>query len=216
MTEAKTDEARIKIVENCLAELEASLATVRGMGPNGPEIVGLTGKWSVALLVLTKTQDADVIGVFVNTESNHEIDFHWGWTTDDPKVKGQGLAKLVRWHPTVVADLSQIVANAVAVTSPTPDRLVLSDGKHLVVISERHFDTQKRWLVTAFHAGSKPSKKDRALLNQAKRIISQATSRTVDGASVAGQTDASISGTSSTDRLVRISIPASASKIKNE
>jgi hypothetical protein len=196
------NDTRIKRVLSCLVNLNLVQAEVRRLGPNGPEVHGLEGQWQEALKLLMLTKDADVIGVFVNSETGLPIDFHWGWTSEDQKSKGQGLAKLSRWHPEVVASLDRIVAEAVVVGSPSPDRFILSDGRHLLVISQRHNDIEKRWLVTAFHAGRKPSKKDRLLLIQAKRKMSQATSRTVDGASIAGQTNASIAGTNSTDRLV--------------
>jgi hypothetical protein len=46
--------------------------------------------------------------------------------------------------------------------------------------------------------------------------ISQATSWTVDGASVAGQTNAPISGANSTDRLAGVSLVQEESKINEK
>jgi hypothetical protein len=126
--------------------------------------------------------------VFQNTDTGHFIDFHWGWTTPNPKNKGQGLAKLLQWHPEVVAELDQIVARSVVVGERSPERHMLSDGGHLLVVSQRYFDKEKRWLVTAFDPGPNPSLKDRAMLSEAREKISQATNRTVDGESVTGQT----------------------------
>jgi hypothetical protein len=46
--------------------------------------------------------------------------------------------------------------------------------------------------------------------------IAQAASRTVDGASVAGQTNASIAGTNSTDRLAITNLADVAQKINDK
>jgi hypothetical protein len=217
MNSARKDEERINFAREALVRLDATTAYVDGVGPNGPRIVALEDSWPIAIDVLMQTKDADVIGVFANRETGHRIDFHWGYTSENPREKGQGLAKLLRWHPDVVARLDQIVGFAVVVVDqPFADRYILSDGKHLIVISRRHTGTPKNWLVTAFNAGPKPSRRDRALLNLGKQIMSQAISRTVDGASVAGQTDASIAGTSSTSRLVGDRVAQLALKINDK
>ncbi|MEN9855962.1 MAG: hypothetical protein RLZZ157_1088 [Pseudomonadota bacterium] len=197
------DDARILAARQVLLDNGASYASVQGTGPNGPEIVGLSGNWSVAQKILTSLRDGDAVGVFQNTDTGHFIDFHWGWTTPNPKDKGQGLAKLLQWHPEVVAELDQIVARSVVVGEQTPDRYVLSDGAHLLIVSQRYFDQEKRWLVTAFDPGERPSKSYRAYLMEAGKKVSQAAPQTVDGGRVSGQADASISGTSSTDRLAK-------------
>jgi hypothetical protein len=207
---------RIMNAQRALVRFDAVKAFVDGIGPNGPQIFALEDNWPTALNILTETKDADVIGAFFNEETEHRIDLHWGFTSDNPREKGQGLAKLLRWHPDVVAGLDQIIRFAAVVAQPTADRYILSDGKHLIVISQRHNNAPKNWLVTAFNAGSKPSKRDRALLNFAKNKISQAISRTVDGANVAGQTNVSIAGTNSTDRLAINRLADVAQKINDE
>lgn len=196
-------DARILAARQVLLDNGASYTSVQGFGHNGPEIVGLSGNWSVAQDILAVLCDGDAVGVFQNVETGHSIDFHWGWTTPNPKDKGQGLAKLLQWHPEVVADLDQIVARSVVVGEQTPDRYVLSDGAHLLIVSQRYFDQEKRWLVTAFDLGERPSKSYRAYLMEAGKKVSQAAPQTVDGGRVSGQADASISGTSSTDRLAK-------------
>jgi hypothetical protein len=210
------DVERKNVIRNALIRLGATTAHVDGIGPNGPRIIGLEDNWPLAIKVLTETKDADVIGVFSNIEIGHRIDFHWGFTSEDPREKGQGLAKLLRWHPDVVSRLEQIIRLAVVVAQPNADRYILSDGKHLIVISQRHHDEPKHWLVTAFNAGPKPSKRDRAMLNLGKQKISQAISRTVDGANVTGQTNVSIAGTNSTDRLVSFVIADAEQKINDK
>jgi hypothetical protein len=207
---------RIRAVEDALTQPDVTCARIQGIGPNGPQIIGLGSDWSVAQALMLNTQDVDILEIFENSETGHRIDFHWGFTSENPKEKGQGLAKLLRWHPDVVASLDQIIKVAVVVSKPRPDRYILSDGLHMIVVSQMHHSKSKRWLVTAFNVGRKPSKRDRALLNTAKSKMSQATSRTVDGASIAGQTDAPISGTSSTDRLVGDSIIQIGSKINDK
>jgi hypothetical protein len=211
-----SDQDRIDAAQDALLRLQATGASVRGLGPNGPEIIGLEGEWLLAQTVLVETKDCDVLGLFQNDETGHEIDFHWGFTSEDSKEKGQGLAKLLRWHPDVVNDLDRIIKIAVVVSRPNADRYILSDGMHLIVISQIHYLIPKRWLVTAFNVGRKPSKRDRALLNLARNKISQATSRTVDGASVAGQTNAPISEANSTDRLAERMIADGTRKINDE
>jgi hypothetical protein len=211
-----TNEQRVLAAQEVLLRLEATSALVQGIGPNGPQIIGLEGNWGLGQAVLVETNDADLLGVFKNDETGHNIDFHWGFTSENPKEKGQGLAKLLRWHPNVVATLDQIIKVSVVVSQANSDRYVLSDGVHLIVVSQTHNLQPKRWLVTAFNVGRKPSKRDRTLLNFAKNKISQATSRTVDGASVAGQTNAPIAGANSTDRLAGVSLAQDESKINDK
>ena len=192
---------RLEAAALALMHVGAREARVDAIGPNGPQILGLEGNWPLAMAMLERCKDADVLGVFTNSETGDSIDFHWGFTSENPKEKGQGLAKLLRWHGDVVQSLDKIIEAAVLVSRPKPDRYILSDGKHLIIVSLRHNADNKRWLLTAFNAGPKPSKKDRALLYAARKKIGQATNRTVDGASIAGQTNASIAGAKSTDRL---------------
>jgi hypothetical protein len=210
------DIERLRIAREVLRRFKITSAQVSTIGPNGPEITGLGGKWLLAQAVLLETKDSDILGVFQNVETGHSIDFHWGFTSENPREKGQGLAKLLRWHPDVVPNLDKIISGSVVVSRPNPDRYILSDGLHLVVVSHFHSLQPKRWLVTAFNVGRKPSKRDRVLLTLAKGKISQAASRTVDGASVAGQTNASIAGTNSTDRLARPSLADVAQKINDK
>jgi hypothetical protein len=210
------DEERNIVAREALTRLGANIAHVDRMGPNGPRIIGLGDIWALAKSVLIETKDADIIGVFLNEETGHRIDLHWGYTTENPRDKGQGLAKLLRWHPDVVANLDKIIRSAVVVAQPSADRYILSDGKNLIVISQKHNGIPKQWLVTAFNTGPKPSKRDRVLLNLAKNKISQAISRTVDGANVTGQTNVSIAGTNSTDRLVADNIADVGRKINDK
>jgi hypothetical protein len=216
MNNADSHEERIKVTREVLVRLDATMAHVDEIGPNGPQIIGLNGNWLLAIDVLTQTKDADAIGVFVNEETGHRIDFHWGFTSENPREKGQGLSKLLRWHPDIVGRLDQIIRLSVVVDHPKHDRYILSDGRHLIVISERHNGMSKQWLVTAFNAGPKPSKRDRVLLNLGKLKISQAISRTVDGANVTGQTNVPITGTNSTDRLVARNIADVREKINDK
>lgn len=216
MNDSTEHDQRIRAAQQALIRLNVTKAYVDGIGPNGPQIIALEDNWPIAISILIETKDADVIGAFINEETGHRIDLHWGFTTDDPRDKGQGLAKLLRWHSDVVYHLDKIIRSAVVVAQPSEDRYLLSDGKHLIVISQRHHSAQKRWLVTAFNVGSRPSKRDRALLNLAKSKISQAISRTVDGANVAGQTNVSIAGTNSTDRLVDYKLADVVQKINDK
>jgi hypothetical protein len=87
-----------------------------------------------------------------------DIDLRWGYTSDDDRAHGAGLAKLIRWHPEVLNDLQGFISGLqVRQFHKKKGTIHLWDGKDARAAIRMEWNGQSRhWLLTAY---VKPQKK---------------------------------------------------------
>jgi hypothetical protein len=79
-----------------------------------------------------------------------DIDLRWGRTSDDPRSKGLGLAKLIRWHPEVLNDLQGFIAS-LQVHQIHKGVIHLWDGENARAAVRLEWNGKTaHWLVTAY------------------------------------------------------------------
>lgn len=119
------------------------------IGPFGPILRGYEGRWREAALELERRQTGDAIGALHHKDVG-PIDLVWGVAGTDAS-NGTGLAKLVAWHPEVLADLQGFIDSLHVDHDRSTTRriqLVSESGQAGVRLD---FDgTAKTWLLTAF------------------------------------------------------------------
>ena len=77
------------------------------------------------------------------------IDLVWGHIDDKGKRSSFGLAKIKRYHPSVLKDLAEIIKR-LPVKSRSQNRVILENEEYRAVISLATFEDENQWLLTAF------------------------------------------------------------------
>jgi len=118
-------------------------------GPFGPILRGYEGKWREAALELEKRQSGDAIGALSHREVG-PIDLVWGKAGKN-QHDGSGLAKLIAWHPEVLADLQGFIDGLhVDPASRTERRIQLVSDNGRAGIRLDYDGNAKTWLLTAY------------------------------------------------------------------
>jgi hypothetical protein len=131
-------------IANARARFEAEGGTINGFGPVFEDV---RGDYAAAVRKLAQAQDGEAPGVLRHPEIG-EIALPWGKAgTGDSD--GEGLAKLLRFHPDVVDDLPDMIAG-MSIRSRTPRRVQLESATHRAGVRLDYDGAQKTWLLTAF------------------------------------------------------------------
>ncbi len=118
-------------------------------GPFGPILRGYEGKWREAAVELEKRQSGDAIGALSHREVG-PIDLVWGKAGNN-QHDGSGLAKLIAWHPEVLADLQGFIDDLhVDPASRTDRRIQLVSDSGRAGIRLDYDGNAKTWLLTAY------------------------------------------------------------------
>lgn len=126
------------------------------MGPFGPILRGYEGRWREAARELERRQTGDAIGALHHKDVG-PIDLPWGQAGTN-RHNGAGLAKLIAWHPEVLADLQGFIDRLhVDGQLSTPRRIQLRDETGQAGIRLDYDGVAKTWLLTAFEAGNRRS-----------------------------------------------------------
>jgi hypothetical protein len=124
-------------------------------GPFGPVFTDVApGDWQGVVARLSQAQDGEVHGALDHPDVG-PIDVVWG-KAGTGKNDGYGLAKILQFHPEVVADLPAIV-RSMAVTSRTENRIKLESADHSGGIRLDWNGREKTWLITAFEKDGRAS-----------------------------------------------------------
>lgn len=103
-----------------------------------------------------------------------EITLAWG-KEGSAKSDGYGLAKIAKYHPEVLDNLTEIVEKT-PITKQTPNRYTLETDKHFLAI-RREFDGKKeKWLLTAFEKDESATKRRTDLPSTPKGEAKKTTS----------------------------------------
>ncbi|MFZ4687846.1 MAG: hypothetical protein ACOYLS_01280 [Polymorphobacter sp.] len=137
---AKTDDD-IAAARDAFAEAGGSI------GAHGPIHADLSGDYAGAVARLTADQDGEVPAVLSHPEIG-KIDLIYG-KAGTGKSDGQGLAKLLRWHPDVVANLPELL-QAMTIRSRSANRIQLQSATHRAAVRLEYDGRAKTWLLTAF------------------------------------------------------------------
>ncbi len=114
----------------------------------GPVFTKLAGNWHGALRQLIDARHGMVPGA-LHKERLGSINVHWGRAGPSERNKGEGLAKIAKWHPEVpLADLDQILRKA-TVKAELVDRFVLETRKFRIVLAKGWEGRPGLWLMTA-------------------------------------------------------------------
>lgn len=116
-------------------------------GPFGPQLTEFRGDYAGALAKLREMKTGEAIGV-LNHPDIGDIDLPYG-EEGTGESDGYGLAKLLKWHPDVVDQLPQILAD-MHVTSRSKNRVRLESEKYRAAVRLTWDDEAKHWLLTAF------------------------------------------------------------------
>ena len=128
-----------------------------GTGPFGDVYDQFQGKPKEAVAFLIQKQGGEALGA-LHHEAVGAIDLVWG-KAGTKHSDGFGLAKLVKYHPEVVANL-QDVLSSMKVDKVSPNRVNLSSDKYKAGIRLDYDGKSKTWLLTAYEKGT-PSKSDK-------------------------------------------------------
>lgn len=82
-----------------------------------------------------------------------DIDLRWGSTSDDERAKGQGLAKLIRWHPEVLRDLQGFLSRLHVHQRHARVIHLRADGGERAAVRVELDGQSRRWLLTAYVQG---------------------------------------------------------------
>ena len=127
-------------------------------GPFGPVFRQFRRNPEAAIKHLIKVKDGEAISALYHRQLG-EIDLVWGFTTDDKRAKGFGLAKLIKWHPEVLDDLQGFI-DSLHVHQVHKGHAHLTDGVHGRAGIRLDFDGKtKHWLVTAYDVAIERLKK---------------------------------------------------------
>lgn len=139
---AGTAQARLDRAREVAADLSLENVAIDGVGPLGPQIAGLEGRWPEAVRLLRALGDGDAQGVLMHPQAGL-IDVVWG------DERG-GLAHILDKHAGELGDDFQDVMYRMQVVGRERDRLLLrSEGTEAVVALDWQGE-RKRWLLTAY------------------------------------------------------------------
>lgn len=143
---------KVRAGETVSAERQ-SPSTAPETGPFGPILRQFRHDVRGAIEHLKRLKTGEAVAALHHPEVG-DIDLVWGHTTDDPRATGEGLAKLVRWHPEVLADLQGFI-DSLHVHQRHKTRIHLTDGKtRRAGVRLDYNGTTKTWLLTAYEVGS--------------------------------------------------------------
>lgn len=111
-----------------------------------------------AIKALSEAGEGVAIAALYHPEIG-DIDLRWGVTSDDPRSKGHGLAKLIKWHPEVMQDLQSFISGlTVHQTHKKKNEIHLTDGKSARAGVKMEWNGKtNHWLITAYIKPEKPS-----------------------------------------------------------
>ncbi|MFZ4539534.1 hypothetical protein, partial [Propionivibrio sp.] len=96
-----------------------------------------------------------------------DIDLRWGKTSDDPRAKGHGLAKIIKWHPEVLNDLQGFISSLIVHQNHKKKGEIhlsdLKDGRAGIKLEWN--GKTGHWLMTAYIKGASASKGTPAALD---------------------------------------------------
>lgn len=124
------------------AETEA-----QATGDFGPILTQFRHDAQGAIKALTELQDGEAVAALQHPEVG-DIDLVWG-KAGTKESNGSGLAKLVKWHPEVVANLQGVISS-LKVVERTENRIQLESETHKAAVRLEWNGTAKKWLLTAF------------------------------------------------------------------
>ena len=131
---------------------ESGAHGVHPQGPYGPIFYGYRHNAKGAIEKLRHHKTGEAIAALYHPEVG-DIDLVWGKTSDNPRAKGFGLAKLLRWHPEMVDDLQKHLL-LMRVHQKHGDVLHLRGGTFRGAIKLTFDEQQKHWLLTAYDSDS--------------------------------------------------------------
>jgi|GEM_PF-4814339 len=142
--------------------------TLDGTGTNHKEPVFTQYRHNAkgAIAALKKAGGGVAIAALYHPEIG-DIDLRWGYTNEDGRSKGAGLAKIIRWHPEVLRDLQGFISSLrVHQTHRKKREIHLSDGRNARAGVKIEWDNRSNhWLVTAYIKGVNASKGTPAALD---------------------------------------------------
>ena len=139
---AGTAQARLDRAREVAADLSLENVAIDAVGPLGPQIAGLEGRWPEAVRLLRAIGDGDAQGVLMHSQAGL-IDVVWG------DERG-GLAHILDKHPGELGDDFQDVMYRMQVVGREREHLLLrSEGTEAVVALDWQGE-RKRWLLTAY------------------------------------------------------------------
>jgi hypothetical protein len=101
-----------------------------------------------AIAHLKQQQTGEAVAALYHPEVG-DIDLVWGETSDTPRNKGRGLAKLEKWHPEVLNDLQGALLK-MKVYQRHKDVIHLRGGSLRGAVKLTFDNQQKTWLLTAY------------------------------------------------------------------
>ena len=124
---------------------------IQDFGKNYPEF---KGKGQEAIKHLLQTKSGQVQGAFYRNDLG-DITLAWG-KEGSAKSDGFGLAKIAKYHPEVLDNLTEIVEKT-PITKETPNRYALETEQHFLAIRKEYDGQKEKWLLTAFEKEKKES-----------------------------------------------------------
>ncbi|WP_186425097.1 hypothetical protein [Cupriavidus metallidurans] len=116
-------------------------------GPFGPVLTEYKGDAQAAIAKLIEMKGGEAIGALHHPNIG-DIDLVWGEEGTN-KHDGYGLAKLVKWHPEVLANLQDIISS-MEVVKRSENRAMLESEDHKGGVRLQWDGQRKHWLLTAF------------------------------------------------------------------
>lgn len=133
--------------ESMYRQAQGKVLHQSGDGPFGPMFTEHYHDSQGAIEKLKQAQTGEAIGALHHPDIG-DIDLVWG-KEGTGASDGYGLAKLVKYHPEVLADL-QGVLSAMKVTTRSANRVNLESADHKAGVRLTWDNQAKHWLMTAF------------------------------------------------------------------
>ncbi|VVE27082.1 hypothetical protein PCO31111_03457 [Pandoraea communis] len=126
-------------------------AVLDSAGDDGPVFTQYRHNAKGAIAALMKAGGGVAIAALYHPEIG-DIDLRWGYTSDDGRAHGAGLAKLIRWHPEVLNDLQGFISGlTVYQNHKRKGEIHLSDGKDARAGVKLTWNGRTgHWLATAY------------------------------------------------------------------
>ena len=121
-------------------------------GPFGPILTGFRGDYAGAALELERLGAGEAMAALSHPEVG-EIALVWGEPGTN-RQDGFGLAKLIAWHPEIVADLPARLAE-MKLVSRDAERIELESPRDKAAVRLDWNGETRTWLVTAFEKGKR-------------------------------------------------------------
>ncbi|WP_338083608.1 PBECR2 nuclease fold domain-containing protein, partial [Campylobacter cuniculorum] len=142
--------------------------------PFGVNFSAFYHKGKEAINHLLKEKQGQVKGAFYR-EDLGDISLVWG-EAGTGKSDGFGLAKIAKYHPEVLEDLTQLIEN-LPLKKQTQNRITLED-EHYKAVIRNDFDAKKeKWVLTAFEKKESIIKRRTDPLNTSNNAFERTTSK---------------------------------------